>query len=84
MKSLVLRSSPGAPPALDELDFFKIPNKNNIPKNALIMSRPRPLMRAEQLALDRGPESQDSQAILDALKAEFGAAAVRTPTGQGP
>lgn len=41
-------------------------------------------MRAEQLALDEGLESQDSQAILDALKAEFGAAAVRTPTGQGP
>lgn len=35
-------------------------------------------MRAEQLALDEGVESQDSQAILDALKAEFGAAAVRT------
>ncbi|PNP41991.1 hypothetical protein TGAMA5MH_06170 [Trichoderma gamsii] len=40
------------------------------------MSRPRPLMRAEQLALDEGVESQDSQAILDALKAEFGAAAL--------
>ncbi|KAM0456375.1 hypothetical protein ACHAPV_007318 [Trichoderma viride] len=40
------------------------------------MSRPRPLMRAEQLALDEGLESQDSQAILDALKAEFGAAAL--------
>lgn len=33
-------------------------------------------MRAEQLALDKGLESQDSQAILDALKAEFGAAAL--------
>ncbi|KAM0523333.1 hypothetical protein ACHAPE_001828 [Trichoderma viride] len=42
------------------------------------MSRPRPLMRAEQLALDEGVESQDSQAILDALKAEFGAAAPGT------
>ncbi|KAK1243843.1 hypothetical protein MKX08_001981 [Trichoderma sp. CBMAI-0020] len=48
------------------------------------MSRPRPLLRAEQLALDEGVESQDSQAILDALKAEFGAAALHGGLGSPP
>ncbi|KAL9471275.1 hypothetical protein ACSS6W_009216 [Trichoderma asperelloides] len=48
------------------------------------MTRPRPLMRAKQLALDEGLESQDSQAILDALKAEFSAAALHGPLESPP
>ncbi|KAM0256865.1 hypothetical protein ACHAQJ_004685 [Trichoderma viride] len=48
------------------------------------MTRPRPLMRAEQLVLEEGHESQDSQAILDALKAEFGAATLHEPLASPP
>lgn len=47
------------------------------------MTRSRPLTRVEQLALEENPESQDSQAILDALNAEFRAATVRTSACQG-
>ncbi|PNP53449.1 hypothetical protein THARTR1_06143 [Trichoderma harzianum] len=48
------------------------------------MTRPRPLTRAEQLALEETPESQDSQAILDALKAEFRAAPYHDPLALQP
>ncbi|KAK4066996.1 uncharacterized protein Triagg1_7996 [Trichoderma aggressivum f. europaeum] len=48
------------------------------------MTRPRPLTRAEQLVLEENPESQDSQAILDALNAEFRAATYRDPLALQP
>ncbi|UKZ46224.1 hypothetical protein TrVGV298_000425 [Trichoderma virens] len=48
------------------------------------MTRSRPLTRAEQLALEENPESQDSQAILDALKAEFQAATYHEPLASQP
>lgn len=41
------------------------------------MSPSRPLTRADQLLLEETVESQDSQLILEALKAEFRPAAVR-------
>ncbi|KAL7795392.1 hypothetical protein V8C37DRAFT_374360 [Trichoderma ceciliae] len=43
------------------------------------MTRPRLLTRAEQLALEESHESQDSQAILDALKVELGVATLHDP-----
>ncbi|RFU81217.1 hypothetical protein TARUN_964 [Trichoderma arundinaceum] len=48
------------------------------------MTRPRPLTRAEQLVLEETHESQDSQAILDALKAEFGVATLHDPLASPP
>ncbi|OPB37293.1 hypothetical protein A0O28_0042050 [Trichoderma guizhouense] len=48
------------------------------------MTRSRPLTRVEQLALEENPESQDSQAILDALNAEFRAATYHEPLALQP
>ncbi|KAK0760413.1 hypothetical protein N5P37_007500 [Trichoderma harzianum] len=48
------------------------------------MTRSRPLTRAEQLVLEENPESQDSQAILDALNAEFRAATYHEPLALQP
>ncbi|KAL7945485.1 hypothetical protein V8C42DRAFT_323290 [Trichoderma barbatum] len=48
------------------------------------MTRSRPLTRAEQLAQEENHESQDSQAILDALKAEFQAATFHEPLASQP
>ncbi|KAH0533003.1 hypothetical protein TsFJ059_001627 [Trichoderma semiorbis] len=48
------------------------------------MTRSRPLTRAEQLVLEENAESQDSQAILDALNAEFRAATYHEPLALQP
>lgn len=42
------------------------------------MTRPKTMAEAERLALEGNGESQDSQAILEAVKAEIGAGTVRT------
>lgn len=81
-------TAPGKPrslPTLTPLGQLQLNQKlNNSPRfqydNVFefgVMTRFPTVAQAEKAALDGRNESQDSQAILDALKAEFGVGTVR-------
>lgn len=55
---------------------FKTYNNNVLPAGD--MTRLKLLAQAEKVAFEASNDTQDSQAILDALKAQFGVGTVRT------